>query len=228
VKFVVDRPIIQIAGVKSQKEAEMLMQHGVEYLGFPLRLDVNTPDTTEEEAAKIIRSIKEPHKSVLITYLDKAGEIEEFMRALGVTAIQIHGDIEINELEKLRKKNPNFFLIKSLVITGTNEGELQVCLEQTNAYIDAYITDTFDPKTGAKGATGKTHDWSISKRFVEISPKPVILAGGLNPTNVAEAIGVVCPAGVDVHTGVEDSNGDKSPQLVKQFVERALAAFNKL
>jgi phosphoribosylanthranilate isomerase len=51
-----------------------------------------------------------------------------------------------------------------------------------------FITDTFDPSTGASGATGKTHDWDISKSLVQLSPKPVILAGGLNAENVYEAI----------------------------------------
>ncbi len=70
--------------------------------------------------------------------------------------------------------------------------------------MDAYITDTYDPVTKASGATGKTHNWEISKNLVELSAKPVILAGGLNPENVYDAILKVKPAGVDVHTGIEN------------------------
>ena len=95
-------------------------------------------------------------------------------------------------------------------------------------YVDAFITDTFDPVTGASGATGKTHDWTISRRLVELSTKPVILAGGLTPANVGEATRVVKPAGVDVHTGVEDENSRKNPYLVARFVHEARKAFTAL
>ena len=88
-----------------------------------------------------------------------------------------------------------------------------------------FITDTFDPATGASGATGKTHDWTVSRKLVELSPKPVILAGGLNPSNVYEAIRIVRPAGVDVHTGVEDSSGRKSRSLIEAFVNEAARGF---
>jgi len=94
--------------------------------------------------------------------------------------------------------------------------------------VDAFITDTFDPATGASGATGKTHDWTVSRRLVERSPKPVILAGGLTPGNVRNAIRKVRPAGVDVHTGVEGSDGRKRRDLVRTFVAEARAGFASL
>jgi phosphoribosylanthranilate isomerase len=91
--------------------------------------------------------------------------------------------------------------------------------------VDAYITDTFDPETGASGATGKTHDWRVSRRVVGQSPRPVILAGGLTPANVRDAILAVRPAGVDAHTGLEDASGRKSGEKVKKFVGGAREAF---
>ena len=91
--------------------------------------------------------------------------------------------------------------------------------------VDAFITDTFNPATGASGATGMTHDWAASRALVEHSPRPVILAGGLNPGNVYDAIRAVGPAGVDAHTGVEGPDGRKSPTLVEQFVREALRGF---
>jgi len=72
------------------------------------------------------------------------------------------------------------------------------------------ITDTFAPETGAAGATGRTHDWSVSRRLVELSERPVLLAGGLTAENVRRAILEVRLAGVDVHTGVENAAGRKS------------------
>ena len=90
------------------------------------------------------------------------------------------------------------------------------------------LTDTFDPVSGASGATGQVHDWAISRQIVVLSPKPVILAGGLNPENVASAIDAVRPAGVDVHTGLEGPDGRKRSDLTARFVAAARTAFAKL
>jgi len=94
--------------------------------------------------------------------------------------------------------------------------------------VDAFITDTYDPATGACGATGRTHDWSVSRKLVELSSRPVLLAGGLTPDNIRQAIGQVRPAGVDAHTGVEGPDGRKDPALVRRFVAEARAAFHAL
>lgn len=94
--------------------------------------------------------------------------------------------------------------------------------------MDAYITDTFDAETRASGATGKTHDWKVSRQLVQQSPWPVILAGGLSPDNVQEAILEVRPAGVDAHTGLEDGSGRKSEEKVRRFVVEAKEAFRKM
>ncbi len=77
-------------------------------------------------------------------------------------------------------------------------------------HVDAIILDTYDPETGRGGATGKTHDWDLSRAIVEAVAAPVILAGGLTPANVAEAVRRVRPWGVDVHTGVEEPDGTRS------------------
>lgn len=218
--------IIQIAGVIDKEEAQMIMNAGVDYLGFPLRLPVNKEDTTEEEASAIIKMIKHPYQAVLITYLDNATEIIEFCDKLNIKIIQLHGKISREELEITKSLRPDLEIFKSLVVAEDNLTELQKMIETLSPFVDAFITDTFDPETGAEGATGKTHDWNISKRLVELSPKPVIIAGGLNPANVKKAIIEIRPAGVDVHTGVEDSNGRKNPELVKRFIDEAKAGFN--
>ena len=220
------KKIIQIAGVVDIEEAKMLMSLGVEYLGFPLRLPVNKEDHTEAEAAEIISKVYEPHKAVLITYLDKAAEIIEFCHKMSCYRIQLHGDILALELKALRSAKPDIVVFKSLVVGESAQDKLELAIEELSPYVDAFITDTFDPKTGASGATGKTHDWSISKRFVQLSSKPVILAGGLNPENVREAIMEVKPAGVDSHTGVEGHDGRKDMSFVRRFVEEANRGFD--
>jgi phosphoribosylanthranilate isomerase len=96
---------------------------------------------------------------------------------------------------------------------------------EVSSYVGAFITDTFDPATGLSGATGKVHDWSVSRSIVELSGKPVILAGGLTADNVKEAILKVRPAGVDSHTGVEGTDGRKKRELVRKFVSEAKKGF---
>ena len=217
--------LIQIAGVIDAAEAEMLQQCGIRYLGFPLRLPVHREDLTEEEAGKIIKSLAPPVFGVLITYLNEASEIGAFCHTLGTGIVQIHGDIERNELKRLKTLDPNLIIIKSLVIGMHHDKALEATVNEVSPFVDAFITDTFDPKTGASGATGKTHDWRVSRRLVELADKPVILAGGLTPENVKRAILEVRPVGVDSHTGVEDSSGRKSREKVRKFLSEASEAF---
>jgi len=219
---------IQVAGIIDLAEAEMLINCGVNFLGFPLRLPVNKEDCTEDEAAWIIAKTKDRAYPVAITYLNVADEIIKFCRKLGVEIIQLHGDISIDELLKLKSTAPKLNIIKSLVIKNDNIKLLENLVTSTQNYIDAFITDTFDPSTGASGATGKTHDWKLSRRLIELSSKPVILAGGINHLNVYDAIMTVKPAGVDTHTGVEGIDGRKDFSKVKKFVEEAKRAFNTL
>ena len=87
----------------------------------------------------------------------------------------------------------------------------------------ANILDSVDPDTGRLGATGLVHDWALSRRIVRQSRLPVLLAGGLTPENVAEAISVVGPWGVDVHTGVE-IDGRLSRDRLTRFVAAARGA----
>jgi phosphoribosylanthranilate isomerase len=220
--------LIQVAGIIDSDEVRMLMKLGVDYLGFPLRLPVNKDDLNEDEAVKVIKEIVSPHKAVLITYLDKAAEIIRFCDRLNVTFVQLHGRISTGELKMIKINRPDIEIIKSLVVYKENYQELENTVQNLSEWVDFFITDTFDPATGASGATGKTHDWKISRKLVEISPKPVILAGGLNPSNVRQAILQIKPAGVDVHTGVESSTGRKDYGLVKNFVLEAKQAFAKI
>lgn len=216
---------IQIAGVIDAAEAQLLLDCGVSYLGFPLRLPVNREDLTDREAAAIIRGLPEGAHGVLITYLDRAPDIVALCTELGARIVQVHGAIAVAELARLKTLDPGLSVIKSLVVGLREPAALEAEAERLAPWVDAFITDTFDPATGATGATGRTHDWSVSRRLVECLPRPVILAGGLTPENVAEAIRQVRPAGVDSHTGVEGADGRKSRDKVMRFVSAARAAF---
>jgi phosphoribosylanthranilate isomerase len=223
-----DMERIQIAGIHDLEEAGCCLRAGVRQLGFPLRLNVHEEDCSDEEAREICSSLPREIEKVVITYLDRAEEIAALCRQVGTPIVQIHGEIQTRELSLLREMSPDLTIMKSLVVKGENRDALLSAVLSLAPLVDAFITDTFDPATGASGATGKTHNWDISRALVEQSPKPLILAGGLNPQNVREAIRLVRPWGVDCHTGVEGYDGKKDYALVREFVREAEEAFAEL
>ncbi len=217
--------IVQIAGIRSLDEARMLLRAGADWLGFPLRLEHHDEDLPDGEVSSVIAGLGIGDRAVLITYLERAPEIVDLAARTGCSRVQLHGDIAAEETHRLRETGTGLFLIKALVVRPGNLGALLKDAREFGPWVDAFITDSWDPRTGARGATGRTHDWEASRRIVEEAPGPVILAGGLTPENVARAIDRVRPAGVDAHTGVEASDGSKDPALVGAFVGEARRAF---
>jgi phosphoribosylanthranilate isomerase len=220
--------LIQVAGVIDQAEADVIVEEGADWLGFALRLPAKNEDLSETDAAAIIKEIQPEHKGVIITYLTDADEIKGFCAGMGVGAIQLHCDVVPAELRKLRDIAPELYILKSLVVKADNIDELAKIVEDSAEWVDMFITDSFDPATGAKGATGLVHDWGISAELVRVSPRPLMLAGGLNPENVADAIAMVRPAAVDAHTGLEDATGRKDRLKVRKFVEESRRAFTRI
>ncbi|ROQ89865.1 phosphoribosylanthranilate isomerase [Desulfosoma caldarium] len=222
-------PIIQVAGILDLQECQTLVDLGVSWLGFPLRLTVHRQDVTEEEAAQIIASVPRYVTPVLITYEHRWREIHDLCRFLSVRAVQLHGPVAPEEVRRLKEVWPTLWVIKSVLVKpGVRAQECFQAVEPLLPFVDALITDTEDPDTGACGATGKTHDWSVSRWIVERCYRPVILAGGLTAENVADAIRTVRPAGVDAHTGLEDASGRKDPKKVAAFLREARAALANL
>jgi len=219
---------IQIAGIIDKEEAQMLIDCGVDYLGFPLRLPVNKEDLTDEETQQIISDFHLQSRGILITYLNDAVEIKKLSDIIGTRIIQLHGDTSIDQLNKLKNISSDLIIIKSLIIGKSSKEKLFKAIRSFENIVDAFITDSFNPETGATGATGITHDWNISKELVEFSNKPIILAGGLNPENVFDAITHVRPSGVDAHTGVENFSGRKSKTKTIKFVEEAKRGFSMM
>ena len=219
-KWPFDSPV-HVAGVIDAQEAEMLIGCGVRYLGFPLVLGYHKEDLSADAAAGIVADLGDRATFFLITYLSTADDIVALSEHLDVDMVQLHGDVTAVELVRLRRARPDFRIIKSLIVGGGNDDRLTAEMANCAAHVDAFITDTFDPATGATGATGLAHDWDISARLALASPKPVVLAGGLNAHNVGDAIAKVRPVGVDVHTGVEADSGRKCPDRVRAFLAAA-------
>ncbi len=203
----------------------MLLDAGVDWLGFPLEPEFHREDIPAQQVSTVISSLGIGDRAVLITYLRDAEEIAGLADTIGSRRIQLHGDITAGEARRLKKTNSGLFLIRALVMQPGNLDELLSMAREFGPHIDAFITDTWDPQTGARGATGKTHDWETSRKIVESAAKPVILAGGLTSENVGRAILQVRPAGVDAHTGVEAADGTKDAALVRAFVRDARRAF---
>lgn len=219
------KPSIHVAGVIDLAEAQLLVDCGVRRIGFPLVLDHHKEDLSIAEAASIVAKLKEQATFFAITYLNEAQAIADLCRELDVEMVQLHGQISLDQIQRLRETAPNLTIIKSLIVRANNTSALIDEVQRYSPSIDYFITDTFDPNTGASGATGKVHDWEISRTLVEASCKPLILAGGLNAANVRQAIHAVRPAGVDVHTGIEGPDGRKHRDLVMRFAEEAHAGF---
>lgn len=212
---------VQIAGISSLDDALDAERAGADALGFTVRLPTGVHDgLTEAKARGIVAALPPFVSSVAITYVDCARAAVDLCRYLGVGALQLHGPFPTQELPLIRAALPHLKLIRAVHVTGTEALAQARALERR---VDALILDTYDPSTGRHGATGKTHDWSISRQIAAQVRVPVILAGGLTPANVAEAIRTVQPWGVDVHTGVERADGSRDPVALRAFIERAKA-----
>jgi phosphoribosylanthranilate isomerase len=212
---------VQIAGISTLEDALAAEQAGADALGFTVRLPGGAHDgLTEATARGIIAALPPFVTSVAITYVDAPRAAVELCRYLGVTALQLHGPFPTQELPLIRAALPHLKLIRAVHVTGPEALAQARALERR---VDALILDTYDPATGRHGATGRTHDWSISRQIVAQTRTPVILAGGLTPDNVAEAIRTVQPWAVDVHTGVEHPDGTRDLAALRAFVERAKA-----
>jgi len=213
---------VQIAGVSSLEEALAAEAAGADALGFTVRLPTGVHDgLTEAKARGIIAALPPFIASVAITYVDSARDAVDLCRYLGASALQLHGPFPTAELPLIRAALPHLKLIRAVHVTGPEALAHARALER---HADALILDSYDPTTGRSGATGTTHDWSISRQIVAQIRTPVILAGGLTPDNVGDAIRTVQPWGVDVHTGVEDAEGSRDLAKMRLFVERVRAA----
>jgi phosphoribosylanthranilate isomerase len=219
------RGVVQVAGVRSVAEARMLLGLGADLVGIPLCLAYHQPDVDEATAAAIVATLGR-ERAVLITYATDPETLVGLCQRLGVGWVQLHGQVVPQTVAVVRQR-VSVQVIKSYVV-GLQTGGMHAFVEAFAPVCTAFLTDTYDPRTGAAGATGRVHDWDASRALVEISPLPVILAGGLSPGNVEQAIAVVRPAGVDAHTGLEDESGDKDPCLVRAFVRKAKEAFARM
>jgi phosphoribosylanthranilate isomerase len=225
---------VKICGITNEEDALKASILGANYLGFLVEIDFAEDKVTRKQAKDIIRKLPLEVEPVFVTYLKKAKPIIEIAKEIKPSIIQLHNDISLEEIGKIRIKLPKIKLTKSISVIDENSiGEAK----KYEKYVDFILLDTKSGKR--KGGTGKVHNWDISRKIVKSVNKKVFLAGGLNPDNVLEAIKKVKPYAVDTNSGVKSkprnkllktkfSNGLEKPKVFQKdykklglFIHRA-------
>jgi phosphoribosylanthranilate isomerase len=178
-------------------------------------VSVGTPREVPPDRARELADAAPPFvTSVLVTMPESAAECADLADRVGVDAAQVHGTLAPAEVGRLRERFDGDVLVATDHATATEYADV----------VDGLVVDSVD-ETGA-GGTGRTHDWELTREVVRELDVPVVLAGGLVPSNVAEAVRTVRPFAVDVASGVEraDEPGRKDHDAVGAFVGRAKRA----
>jgi phosphoribosylanthranilate isomerase len=208
---------IKICGITNPEDAKVAVEAGADALGFIFV--ENTPRfVTPEQVAPIIRRLPPFVTPVGVFWDHPAGHVKAVAEACGLRALQFHGDEKPEDLSGY-----DLPVIKTIklppvtTIEGLPEykiGDMLSSLMFRNV-VSAILLDST-----ARWSSGEPRDpieWHMVKRFGPGQPR-VILSGGLNPDNVARAIEVARPYGVDVNSGVEARPGRKDPEKVRRFV----------
>jgi phosphoribosylanthranilate isomerase len=206
---------VKICGITRKEDLDAAAAAGADAVGFVVGVASSPRNLALEKAEKLIRQVPPFVKSVLVTVPKSIDEFEKYEK-LNPDVIQIHGE-NLHAAASVRLKIPNISLIGAVNANLANALDV---VSRTAKIVDAVLLDSF--ADGRYGGTGIVHDWELSKRVKQvIHPKPLILAGGLNPENVAEAVRAVEPYAVDVSSGVERQPGIKDHKKIIEFIKNA-------
>jgi phosphoribosylanthranilate isomerase len=214
--------LVQIYEVQTAEEALALARLGVDHIGvlvgdgrFPRELPL-------AQARAIFAAVPPEAKRVALSLSEKPEEVARTIEETRPDIIQIQAaidDFSVAMTRALKEGIPETPVIRAIPVV--NETSIAVA-RSYDGVADFLLLDSYDPGTGQFGALGRTHDWRLSRRIVESVGIPVILAGGLGPENVAEAIAAVGPAGVDSKTLTDRPDGTgKDLERVREFVAAA-------
>ena len=208
-------PRVKICCIASTQEARLAIQLGASAIGLVSELPSGPGPIPEDLIAEIAATIPPAIGSFLLTCKQDAQSIIEQQHRLRTNTIQICDRLESGTHADLRKALPGISLVQVIHVTGPQSVDEAVAV---SAIVDAILLDSGNQSLAIKelGGTGRTHDWSLSRRIREQVSVPVFLAGGLKDSNVAEAIRAVEPFGVDVCSGVR-SNGALDESKLKAF-----------
>jgi phosphoribosylanthranilate isomerase len=202
--------IAKVCGITRLADALHAVQHGATALGF-----VFWPDSPRyiapDRAATIVRELPPTITAVGVFVNQPVDAIARVAALAGIATIQLHGD------EPAQYATTLGWPVWRAMSLADVKGTLETWPLDTTILLDAH-----DPVR--RGGTGQPIDWAQAADVARL--RRVVLAGGLTPENVQQAIARVRPFGVDVSSGVEEAPGVKNPDKVAQFLERARAGFN--
>lgn len=197
---------VKICGNTNPEDVKLASSLGADYLGFIFTESKRKVDP--DRAARMIAAVPDFKNFVGVFMNQPKNEVESTAQMLGLKILQFHGD----ETSLYCR----YFMDKGYEVIKTFRVKDSMSLKRINEYdVTAFLFDTFSKEES--GGSGKTFDWNLIKEQPFIHEK-LFLAGGLNPSNVAEAISKIHPYAVDVASGVEKEPGKKDPALLEAFI----------
>ena len=208
---------IKVCGNRSLEDVKYSISCGVDAIGVISGIRYTSEDAVDPKTANaLLRSIPPFISTVLVTHLNDCSEILQLHSAIPTQVIQLQDHVEQSTYSEIYKASPGIKIIQAIHVE--NEFSIRRA-EEICQFVDAILLDSRSEER--IGGTGKTHDWRISAQIVKTIPKPVILAGGLDPDNIGDAIRSVHPYAVDVNSGLDDLEGNKDLKKIKSFVQNA-------
>ncbi len=208
---------VKICGNTKREDVEHAIKSGADAVGFIVGFPSSPRNLYIERASDLMKDLPPLVDRVVVTRQDDMNLLRKIAEKLPADAVQLIGETPYTP--ELRQLFRNARLIK--VIHISSYGLAMEPVIEASKYYDAVLVDSGIP--GVPGGTGQVHDWDVSRKLAElIQPRPLILAGGLSPSNVEGAIQAVKPYGVDVSSGVESAPGVKDHHKVERFIENAM------
>lgn len=212
----VARVRVKICCIASVEEARLAVSLGASALGLVSRMPSGPGVIDEAAIAPIAASVPPGVSTFLLTALTDADAIAEQHARCRTSTIQLVDRLAPGSLARLRAALPGITLVQ--VVHVLDDGAIDEARE-ASAHAHAILLDSGNPKLATKelGGTGRTHNWEISRRIRDAIDRPLYLAGGLNAGNVAEAVRVVEPFGVDLCSSVR-TNGRLDAAKLRAFM----------
>lgn len=212
------RTRIKVCGITSHKDALFAAQAGVDALGFIFH--PKSPRYIEPEEARLIIDQLPPFIDVVGVFVDKKRiEVEEIIQYCRLTYVQLHGEESPKYIERLFRFASPCELIKAFRVGSQSSPD---DFKSYVPFVRAFLLDTYDKELA--GGTGRSFDWKLIEKLELV--RPYILAGGLGPQNILEALESVNPVSVDVNSGVEVSPGIKDHAKILELVN-AVRSFDQ-
>jgi phosphoribosylanthranilate isomerase len=211
---------VKICGIRTFQDAMMVIESGVDIIGFnfyPQSPRYISPGDCMRLVVKLETALREEIARVTIMGVfvnSEQNNIHAIFRDCHLDMIQLSGDEPPEVLEMLGERS-----FKVLRPTSLEQFADEVARYPQRTMAPAWMIDTY--KAGQYGGTGQKADWQLMRQIAQQAP--ILLAGGLTPENVAEAIQLISPWGVDVASGVESAPGVKDPVKVKDFIQAVRA-----